>query len=99
MKATLSDSMIAFESIYDDCSEGRVVGPGGLKGFVDRFQASGSTNLTKFILDHEQTEHPVKCLVYDANIPWASNITTQLGIAGAAFFTQSCATAATYHPM
>ncbi|WMV27875.1 hypothetical protein MTR67_021260 [Solanum verrucosum] len=96
MKTTLSYSMITFESIYDDCSQGGVVGPGGFKGFLDRFQASGSTNLTRFILDHE---HPVKCLVYDANIPWASKITTQLGIAGAAFFTQSCATAATYYPM
>ncbi|XP_027772433.1 UDP-glycosyltransferase 74F2-like [Solanum pennellii] len=96
MKATLSYSMITFESIYDDCSQGGVLGPGGFKGFLDRFQASGSTNLTRFILDHE---HPVKCLVYDANIPWASKITTQLGIAGAAFFTQSCATAATYYPM
>ncbi|KAM3236791.1 mogroside IE synthase [Capsicum annuum] len=99
MKAAFSDSMITFESIYDDCSEGGVVGPGGFKGFLDRFQASGSTNLTKFISDQVHTERPVKCLVYDANISWASNITTQLGIAGAAFFTQSCATAATYYPM
>ncbi|KAK4338801.1 hypothetical protein RND71_040263 [Anisodus tanguticus] len=99
MKAALSDSMITFESIYDDCSEGGVVGPGGFRGFLDRFQANGSKNLTKFILDKEQTEHPVKCLVYDVNISWASKITTQLSIAGAAFFTQSCATAATYYPM
>ncbi|KAM7521350.1 hypothetical protein LguiB_020312 [Lonicera macranthoides] len=91
---------IAFESIYDDCTEGGVGGPGGFKGFLDRFEASGSRSLTELIRrNQENSEYPVKCLVYDANITWASNIPKQLAIAGAAFFTQSCAAVASYYPM
>lgn len=41
----------------------------------------------------------MKCLVYDANLPWALNIAKQLGVAGAAFFTQPCAAIASYYPM
>lgn len=93
-----SDS-ITFEHIYNDQTEGGVAGPGGFKGFLDRFEASGSRNLTELIRKHENSEYPVTCLVYDANIPWALNIAKQLGIPGAAFFTQSCAAIAGYYPM
>nr|QHB93528.1 AU1 [Ilex asprella] len=97
MQATAGS--ITFESIYDDCSEGGTAGAGGFKGFLDRFEASGSQNLTELIRKQENSDYPVKCLVYDANIPWASNIFKQFAIPGAAFFTQSCAAIASYYPM
>ncbi|KAK6160880.1 hypothetical protein DH2020_004261 [Rehmannia glutinosa] len=93
-----SDS-IKFESIYDDCSGGGVAGPGGFKGFLDRFEAIGSTNLIEIIQKFKDSEKPVKCLIYDANIPWASKVAAELGIAKAAFFTQSCAFVAFCYPM
>lgn len=37
--------------------------------------------------------------MYDANLPWALNIAKQVGVAGAAFFTQPCAAIASYYPM
>ncbi|KAK3028993.1 hypothetical protein RJ639_038196, partial [Escallonia herrerae] len=90
---------ISFEDLYDDCAEGGVAGPGGFKGFLDRFEASGSKSLIELIRKQETSEYPVKCLVYDANIPWASNVSKMLGIVGAAFFTQSCAAVAFMYPM
>lgn len=94
--ASSSHSSITFESIYDDCTQGGVAGPGGFKGFLDRFEAVGSRNLIELITN---THEGVKCLVYDANIPWASNVAAELGIARAAFFTQSCAYVASMYPM
>ncbi|KAA8517528.1 hypothetical protein F0562_017842 [Nyssa sinensis] len=89
---------ITFEPIYDDCTEGGV-GVGGFKGFFERFEASGSRNLAELIRKFKNSECPVNCLVYDANIVWALDIAKQHGIAGAAFFTQSCAAIASYYPM
>ncbi|CAL5384328.1 unnamed protein product [Camellia sinensis] len=73
---------IAFEPVYDDCTEG------GIQDLED---------LRAILI--ESSEYPVKCLVYDGNMPWALNIAKQLGIAAAAFFTQSCAAIASYYPM
>lgn len=90
---------IAFEPIYDDCIEGGFGGPGGLMGFMERFKASATRCLPDLIKKPEKSEFPVKCLVYDANLPWALNIAKQLGVSAAAFFTQSCAAIASYYPM
>ncbi|KAG8377190.1 hypothetical protein BUALT_Bualt08G0002400 [Buddleja alternifolia] len=95
-----ASTSIKFESIYNDHTEGGVAGPGGFKGFLDRFQSTGSINLRKLIKKYQVSEEmPVKCLVYDANIPWASNVATEMGILRAAFFTQSCAFVASCYPM
>lgn len=99
MSVQASSYSITFESIYDDYTEGGVAGPGGFKGFLDRFEASGAKSLTQLILKHQTTEFPVKCLVYDANIKWAVDVATKLGVSRAAFFTQSCAAIASYYPM
>ncbi|KAK7852537.1 udp-glycosyltransferase 74f2 [Quercus suber] len=74
-------------------------GPGGFKGFLERFEASGKRGLVDLTKKLENSKYPVKCLVYDANLPWALNIAKQLGVAGAAFFTQPCAAIASYYPM
>ncbi|XP_057975600.1 mogroside IE synthase-like [Malania oleifera] len=87
------------EPIYDDCSEGGIVGPGGYKGFVERFKANGSQSLTELIKKLENSKYPVKGLIYDANLSWALDIARQLGLVGVAFFTQSCAAVASYYPM
>lgn len=103
MEAAASCSSIRFQSIYDDQAEGGVGGPGGFKGFLDRFEAIGSTNLIQLLRkfqDSDETENPfVKCLIYDANIPWASSVANELGIARASFFTQSCSFITSCYPM
>ena len=86
-------------SMYDDITEGGVAGPGGFKGFLDRFEARGLKKLTEIVVKYENTDHPIKCLVHDADMMWASSVATELGIARAAFFTQSCAAIGTYYPM
>ncbi|KAL7154456.1 hypothetical protein ABFS83_03G003200 [Erythranthe nasuta] len=101
-EASLSAS-IEFESIYDDLTHGGVAAPGGFKGFLDRFEAVGSRNLIdliKRIQDSSDGNNCVKCLIYDANISWASNVADEVGnIAMGAFFTQSCAFVAQCYPM
>ncbi|CAI9116494.1 OLC1v1017656C1 [Oldenlandia corymbosa var. corymbosa] len=86
-------------TIYDDDTEGGVAGPGGFRGFLDRFEAIGSKNLIELIEKHNVSEHPVRCLVHDADMMWASTVAAKLKIPRAAFFTQSCAAIGTYYPM
>lgn len=62
---------VTIEPIYDDCIEGGIGGPGGFKGFLERFEASGKRGLVDLIKKLENSKYPVKCLVYDANLPWA----------------------------
>ncbi|XAR64296.1 hypothetical protein NMG60_11024577 [Bertholletia excelsa] len=90
---------ITFESIYDDCAEGGFRGPGGLKGYLERFEASGKKNLSNLIKKIDNSESPLKCLVYDASIPWAFRVAKEFGLAAAAFFTQACSAIASYYPM
>ena len=66
---------------------------------MERFEASATRCLPALIKKSDNSEYPVKCLVYDANLPWAINIANQLGVSGTAFFTQSCAAIAKYYWM
>lgn len=99
IQATSCSTSINFESIYDDHAQGGVAGSGGFKGFLDRFQAIGSRHLIDIITKFQDSRDPVRCLIYDANIPWASNVANEFGILKAAFFTQSCAFVASCYPM
>ncbi|KZV43084.1 hypothetical protein F511_04476 [Dorcoceras hygrometricum] len=91
-KATQAESTrITFESIYDDLGEGGSAGTFGFKGFLERFEAIGSRNLTSLLRKFGDSENPVACLLYDANITWASNVVKEMGIRSAAFLTHSCA--------
>ncbi|KAF9622965.1 hypothetical protein IFM89_035680 [Coptis chinensis] len=87
---------ISLEPIYDDLAHGGLNGPDGFKGFIERFQSTGSKNLVDLIIKHQESKHPIKCIVYDPILPWSLDVAKELGIAGAAFFTQSCATIASY---
>ncbi|XP_075485489.1 mogroside I-E synthase-like isoform X1 [Primulina tabacum] len=86
-----ASTYITSESIYDDFSEGGSAGPGGFKGFLGRFEAIGSRNLTSLLRKFQDSENPVACLLYDANVTWASNVVNEMGIRSAAFLTHSCA--------
>ncbi|KAG2693039.1 hypothetical protein I3760_08G080100 [Carya illinoinensis] len=90
---------ITLESIYDDNTEGALARPAALMGFLEKFEVVGAHCLGELFKKLENSEYPVKGLVYDANLPWALNIAQQLGVASVAFFTQSCAAIACYYPM
>ncbi|XP_047307519.1 UDP glycosyltransferase 9-like [Impatiens glandulifera] len=97
---TETDSSIKFVSIFDDCDpENGLKGPGGFKGFSTRFESMAMKNLTKLITQFQESNDPVKCLFYDANLPQALDVAKEIGIFTAAFFTQSCAAIASYYPM
>ncbi|XP_047312734.1 flavonol 7-O-beta-glucosyltransferase UGT74F1-like [Impatiens glandulifera] len=89
----------SFEPIYDDYKEGGYAGPGGYKGFVQRFDATAPVNLIQVIKKLEQTKHPVKCLLYDQSVSWAIDIAKQQGLASFAFFTMCCTMIASLYPL
>jgi hypothetical protein len=71
----------------------------GFIGFHGKVEASATRCLPALVKKSDNSEYPVKCLVYDANLPWTINIANQLVVSGAAFFTQSCAAIANYYRM
>ncbi|KAI3990364.1 hypothetical protein MKX01_029733 [Papaver californicum] len=85
---------ISLEPIYDDSVEGDMKTLGGFKVFLDKFESIASKNLEKLII-----KNPIKCLVYDANLPWCLDIAREMNILGAAFFTQSCSSIYSYYKM
>ncbi|XP_068664957.1 mogroside IE synthase-like [Aristolochia californica] len=64
---------------------------------LERFKRIGSQSLNDLILKLGNSDRPVDCLVYDSFLPWALDVAKQVGIPGAAFFTQTCAVEAIYY--
>lgn len=65
--------------MYDFCSEGGI-GVKGFKGYIDKFKASGSSNLVELIIKLEVSVNPLSCLVYDANLTLVLDIAKQLDV-------------------
>jgi hypothetical protein len=84
---------IKFESIYDDCTEDALRGSGGLMASSISWKGLKLAPHVAYLPSsryHINSEYPVKCLVYDANLPMAISIANQLGVSGTAFFTIIC---------
>ncbi|KAI3927254.1 hypothetical protein MKX01_036616 [Papaver californicum] len=64
---------------------------------MKRYKEVGAKDLQKLIEKQSSFGYPVKCLLYDSVIPWASNVAKELGLVGAAFYTQSCSVNAIYY--
>lgn len=85
---------IAVESVHDDTDEANL----GLNwsAKMASMQANVTENLGRLIaagkLDHRRV-----ALVYDANLSWAVAVAKDHGVPAAAFFTQACATVASYY--
>ncbi|XP_060173762.1 mogroside IE synthase-like [Lycium barbarum] len=58
-----------------------------------------SKSLGAIVEKLSDSEYPVKVLVYDSIIPRPIDLAHQLGLKGAAFFTQSCSLSAIYYHM
>ncbi|KAM3337642.1 UDP-glycosyltransferase 74E2 [Capsicum galapagoense] len=85
---------INIESIPHDDSP-----PENIDKSFEWFHVLVSKTLTKIIEKLSYSEYPVKVLVYDSISTWAIDIAHQLGLKGAAFFTQSCSISAIYYHM
>ncbi|KAL6976114.1 N-hydroxythioamide S-beta-glucosyltransferase [Sarracenia purpurea var. burkii] len=86
----ISDS-VQFDTISDGCDEGGFMQVGEVQAYLVGLEALGSKTLSELIRKHETSDRPVDCVIYDALLPWALEVTKQFGIVGAAFFTQPCA--------
>ncbi|GER39772.1 glycosyltransferase [Striga asiatica] len=58
---------------------------------LSRFEEHGRPTLKEAIRALEGSGRPVDCVVYDAFVPWGLEVAKEMGLAAAAFFTQSCA--------
>ncbi|KAF2298327.1 hypothetical protein GH714_022291 [Hevea brasiliensis] len=65
--------------------------------FFKNFQDILSTKLPEFIAKQTKDGSLVSCIVYDSAMPWVLDIAREFGVAGASFFTQSCAVTAIYY--
>ncbi|XP_027118818.2 mogroside I-E synthase-like [Coffea arabica] len=66
--------------------------------FLKRFNTAVSDNLAKLVKEKASSGHPVKTVLYDSMMPWILEIVQgQLGLKGAAFFTQACAVCAIFN--
>ncbi|KAH0705067.1 hypothetical protein KY290_009768 [Solanum tuberosum] len=87
--------LINIESIpHDDESPPQNIDP-----MLEWFHLLVSKNLTKIVEKLSDSEYPVKVLVFDSMATWAIDLAHQLGLKGAAFFTQSCSLSAIYYHM
>jgi len=87
--------LINIESIpHDDESPPQNIDP-----MLEWFHLLVSKNLTKIVEKLSDPEYPVKVLVFDSMTTWAIDLAHQLGLKGAAFFTQSCSLSAIYYHM
>ncbi|KAF8391757.1 hypothetical protein HHK36_021991 [Tetracentron sinense] len=89
---------VAVESISDGFDDGDGTREaGGIDAYLKRFEAVGSRTLSELIEKQDISGYPINCLVYDSVMPWALDLVKPLGIAGASFFTQSCAVDVIYY--
>ncbi|KAM3337641.1 mogroside IE synthase [Capsicum galapagoense] len=66
---------------------------------LEWFSTLVSKNLGAIVAKLSDTEYPVKVLVFDSFASWVIDLAHQLGLKGAAFFTQSCSLSAIYYHM
>ncbi|CAL5391735.1 unnamed protein product [Camellia sinensis] len=82
---------VQFDTISDGYDEGGFMQAGDVQAYLTRLEATGSKTLADLIKRHQNSDHPIDCIVYDAFLPWALEVAKEFGLAGAAFFTQPCA--------
>nr|BAG80534.1 putative glycosyltransferase [Lycium barbarum] len=73
--------------------------PDSYDNFLEWFHVLVSKNLTQIVEKLYDLEYPVKVIVYDSITTWAIDLAHQLGLKGAAFFTQSCSLSVIYYHM
>ncbi|EXB88301.1 UDP-glycosyltransferase 74F2 [Morus notabilis] len=85
-----SPAPIQLDTISDGYDDGGFTHAKSIDDYLARLQVSGSKTLAELITRHNNSPHPIDCIVYDGFLPWALDVAHQLGIKGATFFTQAC---------
>ncbi|THU59601.1 hypothetical protein C4D60_Mb07t03810 [Musa balbisiana] len=83
-------------AISDGCDRAGYAEVSSIPGYLDRLERVGSETLESLLRSEAAAGRPVRLLVFDAFLPWAGDVGRRLGLATAAFFTQSCAVNALY---
>ncbi|KAK2971607.1 hypothetical protein RJ640_027479 [Escallonia rubra] len=81
---------VQIDAISDGYDEGGFMQAESIQAYLARLEAVGSGSLVELINKYKNTPHPIDCVVYDAFLPWALEVTKPLGLIGASFFTQPC---------
>ncbi|XP_024024624.1 UDP-glycosyltransferase 74F2 [Morus notabilis] len=85
-----STASVQLDTISDGYDDGGFTHAKSIDDYLARLQVSGSKTLAELITRHNNSTYPIDCIVYDGFLPWALDVAHQLGIKGAAFFTQAC---------
>lgn len=68
-----------------------------IQDYLTNFKDIMSPKLSETIAKaNSNCRYPVSCVVYDAHLPWFTDMAKELGLIGASFFTQSCAVGSIY---
>lgn len=78
---------------YDEAGRGKA----SIDAYLESFWKEGSKTLAELLEKLSSSGPPVECVVYDAFMPWPLDVARKFGIAGATFFTQSCAVSNIYY--
>ncbi|KAK8631341.1 hypothetical protein V6N13_080095 [Hibiscus sabdariffa] len=79
MKPELLDLNIDFNAMSDSYGEGGFSEAESVDGYLIRFQV-GLKTLTEVIIEHENSPHPINCIIFDAFFPCALEVAEQFGI-------------------
>ncbi|XP_017972910.1 PREDICTED: UDP-glycosyltransferase 74G1 [Theobroma cacao] len=88
---------IDIQSISDGFDEGGFAQAESSEDYLTTFQKVGSPSLATLMKKLGEIGRPVHALIYDPFLPWALDVAKQFGVAGVAFFTQSCAVNSIYY--
>ncbi|KAK4490895.1 hypothetical protein RD792_001610 [Penstemon davidsonii] len=87
---------ISLETFSDGFDDG--VPPGyDVETYLNTFREVGTRTLKETLQVMSDSGRPVDCVIYDPFLPWGLDVAKELGLYGAAFFTQSCAVDLIYH--
>ncbi|CAB4267007.1 unnamed protein product [Prunus armeniaca] len=86
-------SLVKIESIYAASEE---ADKSNAENKMQWLQNILSERLPELISKQESIGYPISCIVYDSAMTWALDMAKGLGIAGASFFTHSCAVGTVY---
>ncbi|KAL6270693.1 hypothetical protein ACE6H2_027604 [Prunus campanulata] len=78
---------------YDETGKGET----SIDAYLESFWKVGSKTLAELLEKLSSSGSPVDCVIYDAIMTWPLDIARKFGIAGAVFFTQSCAVENIYY--
>ncbi|KAL6533791.1 hypothetical protein OROHE_013624 [Orobanche hederae] len=91
-----SNTGVPLATISDGFDDG--VPPGTPQEFyLNRFKEIGASTLKDAVHGLADSGRGVDCVVYDPFLSWGLQVAKELGLAAAAFFTQSCAVDLIYH--